>query len=167
MIGTADKKTKRPKVNALQYAVRLLSARPYSERKLREKLAGRQYEPDEIEHAVARLKQEHLLDDRNFAEEFVRTRLLLRPRTGIALLRDLLQRGVSKRLAQEVIKELAPPDQDEALARDLVRRKLPLYEGLDELTRRRRLMSLLARRGFGYDTIEKVLNFKTDSPTEE
>ncbi|HEY3294651.1 MAG TPA: regulatory protein RecX [bacterium] len=147
----------RPKVNSLQYAVRLLSVRSYSEKRLREKLAGRQFTPEEIDSAVKRLRDERLLDDRNFAEEFVRTRLLLRPRTGAALLRDLLQRGISKHLAQEVIAEMAPKDQDEALARELLRRKASLYAGLDDQTRRRRIMSMLARRGFSYDTIDKVL----------
>ncbi len=157
----------RPRFNALQYAVKLLASRGCSEKKLREKLKSRQYSPEEIDAAVTRLKAEHLLDDRNYAEEFVRARLALRPRTGMALLRDLLQRGISKRLAQEVIAELAPPDQDEALARELLRRKWSLYADMDEPTRRRRIIGMLARRGFRYDTIEKVLKFGPGSNRDE
>jgi len=152
----------RPKVNALQYAVRLLSVKSYSEKKLREKLAGRQFTPEEIDGAVKRLRDEHLLDDRKFAEDFVRARLATRPRTGMALLRDLQQRGVSKHLSQEVVAELAPHENDETLARDLLKRKWALYEKLDDQTRRRRIMSMLARRGFRYDTIERVLKVRPD-----
>ena len=161
------KRSRRPKGTALQYAVKLLAVRNYSEKKLREKLAGREFDQEEIAASVARLKEERLLDDRRFAEEFVRARLATRPRTGIALQRDLFQRGISRPLAQEVIAELAPPAQDEALALELVRRKWSLYESLDDQTRRRRLMSLLARRGFPYDTIEKVLKSDFDSLSED
>jgi regulatory protein len=157
----------RPKGTALQYAVKLLSVKNYSEKKLRDKLLGRQFTEGEITGAIARLQQERLLDDRRFAEEFVRARLAVRPRSGVILLRDLLQRGVGKKLAQEVIADLAPKENDEALARELVRRKLPMYSSLDEQTRRRRLMSLLARRGFSYETIGRVLPYGKEADDED
>jgi regulatory protein len=158
----------RPKVNALQYAVRLLSTRAYSENKLREKLALRQFTPEEIAAAVARLKAERLLDDRRFMEDFIRARLASRPRTGAALVRDLILRGIPRKLAQEAVQELSPPEDELPLAVEVVRRKLSVYVSLDEPTRRRRLASLLARRGFSYATIQKVLRLDPDQlPTDE
>lgn len=158
----SDKPKSRPRGTALQYAVKLLSAKSYSEKRLREKLAARQFDEGEITGAVARLKAERLLDDRRFAEEFVRARLATRPRSGMLLTRDLAQRGVPRNLAQTVVNELAPKENDLDVARELLRRKSGQYASLDDMTRRRRLMALLARRGFSYDTIEKALTRSRD-----
>ncbi|RPH95134.1 regulatory protein RecX [candidate division KSB1 bacterium] len=160
------KAAQRKPATALSTAVRLLSARPYSERKLREKLT-RKFSREEIDYAIQRLKDERLLNDRKYAEDFVRARLAARPRTGVALLRDLFQRGVPRTIAQDVVKELAPKESDEKLARELVRRKATHYAGLDEQTRWRRLSSFLARRGFSFDVIQKVLRLPPEGETEE
>lgn len=164
--GEAEKRRPRKPATALQYAVRLLSARPYSEKKLRDKLAGRDYDQSDIEYALRRLREERLIDDRRFAEDFVRARLSLRPRAAAVLARELRQRGIAATLARSVTEELAPRDSDEGLARELIRRKQSAYVNLDPITRHRRLSSLLARRGFSYDTIRTVLQ-KTDFDSED
>ena len=146
-----------PKVTALQYAVKLLAVRPYSERKLREKLLGRQYVTADVREAIERLRRERLLDDRRYAEDFVRARLQSRPRAGSRLVTDLLTRGIPLGLAKEVVVQLVPPTDEVPLARELVRRKQAQYGDLDKDTRWRRLAGLLARRGFSYDTIREVL----------
>ena len=90
----------------LHYAVRLLSARPYSERKLREKLYDRGYEVPEIALAVSRLKEKGLLNDRTFAVDFVHARCRSHPRGRASLIQDLLGRGIPSEIAQEVVAEL-------------------------------------------------------------
>ncbi len=151
------RETRRPKGTALQYAVKLLSVRPYAERKLREKLLGRQYEAAEVREALERLRRERLLDDRKFAEEFVRARLKARPRAASRMVTDLLAHGIPLTLAKEVVQDVMPNEDEVPLARDIVRRKQAQYAHLDEETRWRRLAGLLARRGFSYDTIREVL----------
>lgn len=148
---------RRPPATALQQAVKLLATRPYSAHKLRDKLRQRGYADTEIESALQRLTAERLLDDRRLAEDFVRARLAAMPRSGRILLRELHQRGIEFALAKDVIAALAPAENDEQLARELLRRKAKLYDALDDLTRRRRLTALLARRGFSFNVIQKVL----------
>ncbi|MFZ5433805.1 MAG: regulatory protein RecX [Calditrichota bacterium] len=163
-----DGSRRRPtSLTALQYAVKLLSSRSYSEAKLREKLLARGYEAGDIDYGLERLREKRLLDDRRYAEEFVRTRLTMRPRAASILIRELRQRGIAQRLAKQVTDELVPREANEDIARDLIRRKLAVYAKLDPMTRRRRLAALLARRGFPYDTIDKVLRNESDSLTDE
>lgn len=150
-------KPRRPKGTALNYAIKLLSVRGYTERRLREKLAARTFTADEIAQAIKRLKEQQFLDDRRFAEEFIRSRLAGRPRTGMALVRELIQRGLSRKFAEEAVKQNVPASSEEDLARELLHRKQAMYGHLDTMTRKRRLMALLARRGFSYETISKVL----------
>jgi len=154
----------KPPATALSHAVKLLSARPYSERKLREKLATK-FPRDEIDHAVRRLRAERLVDDERFAEDFVRARVATRPRSGFVLVRELMQRGIARSAAQEVVNRLVPAESHENLARELLARKQAMYRGLDEPTRRRRLTAFLARRGFSYEVIQKVLRIRLEDET--
>jgi len=160
-----DKPPHRPKGTALDYGVKLLAVRGYTERRLSEKLTARAFASEEIADAIKRLKEKKFLDDRRFAEEFIRARLANRPRTGMALVRELIQRGLSRKFAEEAVKQNVPASSEEDLARELLRRKQTLYDHLDAITRKRRLMALLARRGFSYEIISKVL--KSDSTSAD
>ena len=168
MNATYEQRERRrpPKGTALQYAVKLLSARPYSERKLREKLLGREYASTDVREALERLKRERLLNDRRFAEEFVRTRMQSRPRGASRMISDLLLRGIPLGLAKEVVADTMPPTDELPLAREFVRRKQGQYAGLDDATRWKRMAGLLARRGFSWDTIRKALG-KTEEELSE
>jgi regulatory protein len=157
-----EKPRRTPSKSALQHAVGLLSARPYSERKLQEKLRRRDYEPDEIRAALERLKKERLLDDLKFAEDFVRVRLASRPRAATALIRDLLARGISMDVARKIVDAATSVADEESIARQLVERKAAQYDQLESHVRWRRLGGLLARRGFSPDIIRKVLARKQD-----
>jgi regulatory protein len=152
-----EKPKRKPNATALQHAVKLLAARPYSERKLKEKLYNRSFETEEIRNALSRLKKERLLDDEKFAEDFVNARVLSRPRGSTALIRDLLARGIPMDVARKVVAATTAEHDEPTLAMKLVVQKLDHYRSLDDRARWRRLAGLLARRGFTPDTIRKVL----------
>lgn len=157
-----------PKEPALPYAVKLLSARAYSVKKLRDKLYNRGYHRDEIEEALGKLRAKNLIDDERYAEGFLRTRLETRPRGKTALVRDLLSRGVEMSTAKHAVDHAVGKEDELKLALDLLKRKARQYESLDENTRRRRLVALLARRGFKPDTIYKALDLSdSDNLPEE
>ena len=156
------RKERKAQPTALQYAVKLLSARPYSERKLKEKLYGREYAGSEIHAALDRLKRERLLDDRKYAQDFIRARMAARPRGAARMITDLLGRGIPLTLAREVVTELMPKVDELPLAQEFVRRKRAQYDHLDDQTRWRRMAGMLARRGFSLQTIRAVL--KKDAP---
>ncbi len=93
--------------SALSRALSLLARRGYSEAELRKKLAG--YPEAEVEAAIARLRDWGYLDDRAYAEAFVRAR---KARWGPAKLRFALrQRGVDEAVIDEFV------DEEDALLR--------------------------------------------------
>jgi regulatory protein len=151
---------------ALHYAVSLLSARPYSERKLTEKLRDRGYEVNEIAAAILRLKEKKLLDDRTFAVDFVHARCRSHPRGRASLIQDLISRGIPAQIAQEVVVELIADVDETELARRLVESKLAQYRDLDPERRKRRMAGLLARRGFRPQTIFSLLKLANNSDME-
>ncbi len=156
-----------PREAALPYAVKLLASRSYSTRKLREKLRTKGYNADDIDAAITKLIDRRLLDDVKYAEGFVRTRIETHPRGKSALVRDLVARGVTGSTAKQAVNENLTAEQEFALARDLVERKRGQYSSVDSDTRKRRLMALLARRGFRPDTIYKILALPTDDSNPE
>jgi regulatory protein len=158
---------KRPKEDALPYAVKLLASRSYSTRKLKDKLKLKGYEAEEIEQAIQKLKAKNLLNDARFAEGFVRTRIESHPRGKGALIRDLVTRGISGATAKQAVNENLDGDREFELARELLRRKSKQYASLDPETRKRRLTALLARRGFRPGTIFKVLDLPADDSLQE
>ncbi|MCL4305972.1 recombination regulator RecX [bacterium] len=158
---------KPPREPVLPYAVKLLAARNYSTRKLRDKLKLRGYDIAEIESAIEKLRERRLLDDERFAEGFVRTRIETHPRGKDALVRDLVSRGISASSARKAVSESLSEDQELQLAKDLIARKGRQYAGLDKVTRTRRLTALLSRRGFRVDTIRKALQLSSLAETPE
>jgi len=100
---------------ALGRALSLLARRAYTEAELRKKLAG--YPADEVEAAVGRLKAWGYLDDRAYAETFVRAR---RGRYGPRRLAgELRRRGVDEEIVAELVQDAG---EVEAAARLLGRR---------------------------------------------
>lgn len=156
-----------PKEDVLPYAVKLLASRSYSTRRLRSKLREKGYVTEQIDEAIAKLTERKLLDDRRFAEGFVRTRVESHPRGRTALVRDLVTRGVSGSVANQAVNEQLSAEQELDLAKDLIRRKSRQYDSLEPETRRRRLVALLARRGFRPDTIHQALSISNSEPSTE
>jgi regulatory protein len=136
-----------PEAKARDACLRLLTARPRSRAELAAALARRDV-PDEVAGRVLdRLVEVGLVDDVAYADMVVesgqRHRLLGRR----ALSAELRRRGVDNEVAVEAVAAVDPEDEQRA-ARELVDRKLRAMGGLDEPTRVRRLVGMLARRGY-------------------
>ena len=79
--------TQKPKPTALEKAVALLARQEQSSAKLREKLRQRDYAPEEIDAAIARLEERHYLNDeeacaRQYQKLYEETGMSVRMRTA-------------------------------------------------------------------------------------
>src|SRR6266511_1165867 len=77
-------------------AVRFLAARPRSVAEVRRRLRTVGIEDAAVQQALARLGDEGLLDDKQFAAYWVEQRLAFRPRGPRALSFELRTKGVSR-----------------------------------------------------------------------
>lgn len=134
------------RVRARVQALRLLSRAAHTRRGLARKLAARGFGPPAIRHALLRMTELGYLDDRAFAEAWMRTRLSAGKDGGTALYRGLLARGVARPLAEEVVSDTYSFEEEVRNARRLV-------EGLSRSAAIRRL----AARGFRSRAIAAVL----------
>lgn len=147
-------------------ALTLLAARPMSQRELERKLSAkspRKGEPQEGEEqrqqrremaqeVAQRMAQVGLVDDREYASTVVRH--YSRKGYGPAKIRDeLYRRGVPREFWDEAMEER---DQGDDKLRALVEKKLrgaaPTREELKKVS------AYLARRGFGWEEISRVLS---------
>lgn len=143
---------------AWEAALRLIEVRPRAEREIRDRLRRKQYEPEQIDEVVIRLRDLGLLDDEQFARLWVANRTATSPRGSQALRRELLIKGVDRQVASEVIEAAIDPHSEAAMCEEVARKALSRYASVaDWPSFQRRLGGLLQRRGFAWETARPVL----------
>jgi regulatory protein len=111
-------------------------------------LLGRRGIPEHAAVAVLdRFTEVGLIDDAAFARAWVGSRQSGRGLARRALRAELQARGVDAEVAAEAV-ALVDDEDERAAARTLVRRRLAGMQRLDQATATRRLMGMLARKGY-------------------
>jgi regulatory protein len=124
-----------------------LSTRPRTRSELAKALAKKQVPEDAATAVLDRFSEVGLIDDAAFANAWVDSRQAGRKLGRSALAGELQRRGVDRELIDQAVQRI-DVDQERAAAVALVARKLPSLHGLPAATKQRRLMGLLARRGY-------------------
>jgi regulatory protein len=128
--------------------LRLLTARARTRSELQGQLAKRGYPDDVSGRVLDRLAQVGLVDDADFAEQWVRSRRVNAGKGKRALAAELRTKGVDNDVITAVLADIdagAERERAEQLVRDKLRR-----EKLDDDAKvMRRLVGMLARRGYG------------------
>ncbi|MFD9681420.1 recombination regulator RecX [Rhodococcus sp. NPDC059969] len=127
--------------------LRLLTDRARSRSELETKLSGRGFEPEIITNVLDRLQEIGLIDDADFANQWVHSRHTYSGKGKRALAVELRLKGIDQDVASEALSQIDPEDERERAA-ELVRRKLKNkpVDDRDKVTRR--LVSMLARKGY-------------------
>jgi len=131
--------------------LRRLAMGPRTRSQLREAVLARDV-PEPIADAVLdRFTEVGLVDDLEFAREWVRIRHRDKGLSRRALANELRRKGVEPALVEAALDGADGVDSDDerAAAEALVAKKLPSSRGLDHPRRVNRLVGLLARKGYG------------------
>lgn len=135
----------------LEYALKLLGQRSYSEKKLREKLARREIQTGEIERVLVKLKELGFIDDYKFACAFIESAQNIRLTGQRKIYWQLIKKGISTEVAKEALEKSYQRESEEEVVRQIIKKLAPhvppekLYE---RLTRR------LLARGFDYQIVK-------------
>lgn len=124
-----------------------LTAQARSRKELAEALAAKAVPDDVAERVLDRFEQVGLIDDAAFADLWVRSRQSSRGLARRALAHELRGKGVDAELISASLEQVQPDDEQQT-ARRLVERKLRSTRGLDRIVRTRRLVGMLARKGY-------------------
>src|SRR5829696_6648230 len=143
---------------ARNLCLRLLTARARTHSELQGQLAKRGY-PDELSGRVLdRLAHVGLVDDADFAEQWVRSRRVNAGKGKRALAAELRTKGVDNDVITAALADIdagAERGRAEQLVRDKLRRE-KLGDG-DDTKVMRRLVGMLARRGYGQSMAVEVV----------
>lgn len=136
-----------PEATAREVCLRLLTMGPRTRAQLAEALKRRQVPDDVAERVLARYTEVGLIDDEAFAQAWVESRHRGRGLAGRALAQELRHKGVADETVKEAVSAL-DSEQEEYRAAELVARKLAATGSMDPEKRLRRLVGMLARKGY-------------------
>lgn len=141
----------------LTYALYLVELRDRSAGEIRDKMQRKGFDKKKITEVIDFLSEKKFLDDKRFAERFVKEKQELQHWGQYRIKTELYKKHISNELIDEV---MAGKSDDLELdsaheAADLWRRKNPncpkekIYQ---------RLGSFLSRRGFSYEVVKEILD---------
>jgi regulatory protein len=98
----------------LARALRILAARPRSEKQLRDRLQSVAGQP-QIDHCITRLKEMGLIDDRRFAEAYATHRMSVKPMGRRRLTRELAEKQGDREAISAALKSVFDGTEEEGL----------------------------------------------------
>lgn len=144
--------------NAYQACIRYLAPRARSVHEIRQYLKKKGFNEHDIEQTTAKLEQENLLNDKDFATMFVEQRERFKPRSKLALSFELKQKGISA----DIIDACMVNIDEYASAWSAIQPKLKLWKNYDDEKLKKKVMNYLNYRGFNYaiciSTFSRILN---------
>ena len=143
--------------HALDRAVGYLAARAHSCREIEQKLTRIGYRPCTVEMVIYKLQKENLLDDADFARQWVEAR------SGHSLGRqrivlELRRKGISAAEAEAALENIDDEDQLAGAVRLVEKNLHRAKPGEDPRKTAQRITAMLARRGYGWDIAREAIS---------
>ena len=135
-----------------QKAIDYISYKPRTTQEIQRKLQQAGYEEFLIEDAIKKLSDNGLLNDKNYAEQWVEERLQIKPRSKRALIYELRKKGISNKLIQSAVEDV----DDFQSGYEIAGKRLSRYEGLSKFEFRKKLGNYLAGKGYTFDVISEI-----------
>lgn len=141
--------------------LRLLTVRARTRAELAEKLTTKGFPDAVVDSVLGRLADVGLVDDEDFAEQWVRSRQVNAGKGKRALATELRTKGVDDEVISAALADI-DPDSERARAAQFVADKLRRERLTDDDTKiARRLVGMLARRGYNqsmaFDVVKVAL----------
>ncbi|MFC5752519.1 regulatory protein RecX [Actinomadura rugatobispora] len=154
--GKAEGGSGDPEKWAREVCLRALERGPRTRAQLAEALRRKEV-PDEVaERVLGRFTEVGLIDDEAFAQSWVQSRHNGRGLARRALAAELRRRGVAEETVNDAVETL-DAEQEEETARRLIARKAAATRGVEPGKRMRRLVGVLARKGYPPGTAYRVV----------
>jgi regulatory protein len=136
-----------PESVARAIVLRKLTAAPRTRAQLADDLRRRNVPDDVATTVLDRFTDVGLIDDRAFADGWVRSRHAQRGLSRRSLAYELRNKGVADDLVADAVAGVGDDDERRA-AEQLVARRLPSLQRFDREVQLRRLVGMLARKGY-------------------
>ncbi|UOE94979.1 recombination regulator RecX [Alkalihalobacillus sp. LMS39] len=149
---------------AYNMAIQYLSYRLRTVKELTGYLHKKEYEADIITNVVERIKQHGYVNDLEFAEMFVRTRMSTSDKGPIVIRQELLQKGVAEEWIEQSLQQYSFLDQVEKVL-TIIRKKEKQTSKESKQQQKQKIFTYIIAKGFSRDSIETA--WKQLEPDEE
>ncbi len=143
-------------MRAKNYALNILREDIFSKSQMARQLEREGFRERTIETIIAELIQSGHIRDRLYAEKWVQRRQKSNPRGRTVLKQELIDKGVDRETAEQVLAEVKTED-EKRLALQIAQKQSKKYKNLPTQVAKRRLHGFLARRGFESETILQII----------
>jgi regulatory protein len=147
-------------------ALRQLTMGPRSRAQLAQAMAKRDVPVEAANSVLDRFEELGLINDADLAQMIVRSRHATKGVARRALAQELRTKGISQTHAEEALESLTD-DMEEQSARELVRRKLRSMGSVAPDAQARRLIGMLARKGYPSAMVMAVVRSELASAGSE
>lgn len=150
----------------IQTSIRFVSYRPRSEKEIRDFLTSKLKRwktagSFTLTKIIERLRELQYIDDEKFAKWWVEQRNRFRPKGTMLLVRELVQKGISREIIEEVLSESKGNETERA--KNVALKKLTLLKKLPKLEQKKKLYGYLGRRGYSSEVVHNVVDEVTGS----
>lgn len=148
------------KARAVNYGLKLLTARMKTEKEMAEKLKEKDYTEDIIHYVLNYFRSCGYLDDKKYVELYLREKISIN-RYGIIKLKNMLfQKGIPPELIEEGLEGIDEETMIEN-AVYLANRKINSLDSEESIAVRQKVYRHLVNKGYSYATIARALNLVT------
>lgn len=134
-------------------AYRFLGYKSRTEKELRDKLTDELYPQEIIDRIIELFKGYNYINDGNYAQGHINSRIKFKPVGKRMLKYELMKKGIDNNIIETTIENSDINELDMAI--ELLNKKTKKKTELDK-KEKERLYNFLLRRGFDYDTVNKV-----------
>ncbi|MFH1996275.1 MAG: regulatory protein RecX [Candidatus Omnitrophota bacterium] len=144
---------------ALRRAYVLLNVRPRSEKELRDRLKQKGYGDSVVTQVLDDLKRVGAVDDAKFAKFWIESRMHLNPVGAVVLRHELASKGIVESVVEDaLVSSGCSAESEYEIARTMAVGRIERLRRIDKRKAAKRLFDFLARRGFDYGVIHKILD---------
>ncbi|KKQ38917.1 MAG: Regulatory protein RecX [Candidatus Roizmanbacteria bacterium GW2011_GWA2_37_7] len=138
----------------IEKALFYLRFRARSEQEMRQYLQKKsqtyRFDEENIKDTIDHLIKHKYIDDNKFAQAYVRSRTYINPKGNYAIIQELLQKGIKKKIIDLALQTSEIDEYSRALS--VLKKKNNSLAPLPAHQKKARALAHLQRRGFSYDT---------------
>ncbi len=138
--------------------LKMLARRELSEAQIRYRLARKEFSPEDIDSAVAALRESRALDDERVAAAIARTETTIKRRGKLRVRRQIEQAGIAKAIAARAVDDVFGELDPDALIEAALAKRLRGGRPIADDREFQRLYRYLSAQGFEHDRIMIALD---------
>jgi regulatory protein len=139
---------------AKEVAINYLSYRPRSSKEVKTHLLHKGYLPELVDQVISYLQELEYINDLDFARKWYMTRISKGDHGHLLIQRELIEKGVSLEINENLRRELYPEEKEREYAQRLAEKRGFEREG--DIRQRNKLYQFLLRRGFSPSVINEL-----------